>query len=385
MGLLSGVSSALGYDGTTAQGATIRIGKYTITGWERVSIRIGLEIMPWAAMLETSSWQPTTSGGSTISINEGDACSILIGKDQVLTGYVQSIAEDIGPEEHSLRIVATSKSVDAVECSALFSTYQMNNTTVLGIAQQVCQQAGIQVRSIGGAGETNIQQFSVILTETAYEVIERATRLAGCLFYDQPDGSIVLTPLGTKNVGCLTMGQNIERMSVLRSLSGRYSNVQAIIQNMAVLFTPPDDGNKQTQQMQAQTAPVQASANDSGVKRPRTLLIPVETGDADYAVARQRVQWEVARRYGRSQVVEITSDSWRDSNGDLWQPNTICTVSRPQTGFKKDLLIAEIEFVQGEGGTHANLVLMPPQAFKPQPLVLPLAQNEGVAAAIRNT
>lgn len=385
MSLLSDASTVLGYDSQTAQGVTIRIGQYIITGWERVSIRIGLEIMPWAAMLETSSWQPTATGGSDLSINEGDACSILIGNDQVLTGYVQSIAEDTGPEEHSLRIIATSKSVDTVECSALFSTYQMNNTTVLGIAQQVCQQAGIQVRSIGGAGETNIQQFSVILTETAYEVIERATRLAGCLFYDQPDGSIVLAPLGTKNVGCLTMGQNIERMSVLRSLSGRYSNVQAIIQNMAVLFTPPDDANKQTQQMQAQTAPVQASANDSGVKRPRTLLIPVETGDADYAVARQRVQWEVARRYGRSQVVEITSDSWRDSNGDLWQPNTICTVSRPQTGFKKDLLIAEIEFVQGEGGTHANLVLMPPQAFKPQPLVLPLAQNEGVAAAIRNT
>lgn len=153
---------------------------------------------------------------------------------------------------------------------------------------------------------------------------------------------------------------------------------------MAVLFSPPEDGNKQTQQMQAQTAPVQASANDSGVKRSRTLLIPIELGDKDNVIARQRVQWEVARRYGRSQVVEITSDSWRDSNGHLWQPNTLCTVSRPQTGFKKELLIAEIEFVQGEGGTHANLVLMPPQAFKPEPLLLPMAQKEGVVATTGN-
>ena len=165
----------------------------------------------------------------------------------------------------------------------------------------------------------------------------------------------------------------------------RYRTGPANIQKMGVLFTPPEDGNKQTQQMQAQTAPAQASAKDSGVKRSRTLLIPVETGDADYAVARQRVQWEVARRYGRSQVTEVTTDSWRDSNGHLWQPNTLCTISRPQTGFKAVLLIAEIEFVQGDMGTHANLVLMPPQAFKPQPLVLPLAQSEGVAAATRNS
>ena len=385
MSIISTLSHALGYDGTTAESATIYVGGFSITGWERISIRIGVEIMPWAAMFETTKWQPTTTDGYTISINPGDSCRIQIGTDPVLTGYVQSISEEVGPDEHILRVVVTSKSIDATECSAEFSTYQMNNTTVLAIAQQVCKPFGITVNSVGGAGSTPIQQFSVILTETAYEVIERATRLAGCLFYDQPDGSILLAPVSTVSGGALVQGQNVERARFMRSMNGRFSSIQAILQTTAVLFEAPQDGNKQAQEMQALTAPGQASASDPGVTRHRPLLVPVETGDEGYKIAAQRVQWEVARRYGRSMPLELTCDSWRDSNGRLWQPNTLSATYLPRLGVTLTLLIAEVEFVQGMDGTHANIIAMPPEAFKPQPLVLPMAQYEGVAASTRNS
>ncbi|MFT9016407.1 MAG: phage baseplate assembly protein [Acetobacter sp.] len=385
MGIINALSQALGYDGTMADAATIYVGGFSISGWERVSIRVGVEIMPWAAMFETTKWQPTTTDGYTITINEEDSCRIQIGNDPVLTGYVQTVDEEVGPEEHSIRLVVTSRSIDATECSAEFSTYQMNNTTVLAIAQQVCKPFDITVKSLGGAGSTSIQQFSVILTETAYEVIERATRLAGCLFYDQPDGSILLAPIGTAVAGALVLGRNVERARFMRSMNGRYSKIQAILQTTAVLFEAPKDGNKQAQEMQALTAPSQASATDPGVTRYRPMLVPVETGDANYAVAAQRVQWEVARRYGRSRPVELVCDSWRDSNGRLWQPNTLAPIDLGKLGLSERWLIAEVEFVQGADGTHANIVAMPAEAFKPQPLVLPMAQNEGVAAATRNS
>ncbi|MFT8597713.1 phage baseplate assembly protein [Acetobacter orientalis] len=387
MSIFDNASQVLGYSNKASPGVTIIVGSYKITGWQRVSVRMGIEIMPWTAMLETSLWQPDMPNGAAntnLKIKEGDECYVILGSETVLTGYVQTITEEIEPENHILRVVIVSKSVDLVECSALFSTYQMNQTTVLGIAEQVCKESGVFVWSAGNAGNTKIQQFSVILTETAYEVIERATRLAGCLFYDQPNGTILLSPLGTEHVGTLTVGKSIERLTIMRSQVGRFSKIQAIIQNMAVLFSPPEDGDRQAQQMQAQTAPVQASATDSGVKRSRTLLIPVENGDADYAVARQRVQWEVARRYGRSQVVEVTCGTWLNCHNKLLQPNTLVTVSNPKSGWKRDYLIAEIEFTQGEQGTRANLILMPPEAFKPEPLIVPIAQNEGVAAATRN-
>ncbi|MFS8367765.1 phage baseplate assembly protein [Acetobacter oryzifermentans] len=382
MSVLSTVSEFVGYDQTASNAVSITVNGNQISGWGRVSIRMGVDIMPWTAMLETTLYQPDT--GSSVDIPSGSACVLSIGGDKVLTGYVQSVSEELTSQEHVYRVVIASRSVDLVECSAEFSTYQMNNTTALGIAQQVCQPFGISVSAVGGAGDIQIQQFSVILTETAYEVIERVCRLAGCIFYDQPDGSIVLSPVGTTVAsGGVQQGVNMERLVSLSSLEGRFSNVQAIIQNPAILFTPPSDGDKLSQQMQAQTAPAEASASDPDVPRRRPLLIPVELGDADYSVARKRVQWEVARRYGRSQAIETTVSSWRDGSGTLWMPNTLIPLTRASRS-RNDLLLGELELVQGEDGTHANMVLMPSSAFVPEPLVLPVEQNEAIAAVSRD-
>nr|WP_051551792.1 hypothetical protein [Acetobacter persici] len=115
--------------------------------------------------------------------------------------------------------------------------------------------------------------------------------------------------------------------------------------------------------------------------RSRPLLIPVELGDADYAVAKQRVQWEVARRYGRSQVIDVVCDSWRDGSGKLWTPNTLVRIKRKSWQIGQIWLIAEVEFVRGEDGSRAQITLMPPEAFKPEPLLLPMQSNEAVAAA----
>lgn len=381
MDLLDNASEFLGYGQAQSNAASIVVNGLIISGWTHVEIHAGVEIMPWEAQLETTNHQPD---GPDLAIAAGDECQVLIGKTRILTGYIQTITSELSTSNHLLRIIVKSRSVDLVECSAEFSTYQMNNTTALGIIQQVCKPFGITVSAEGGEGRTTIQQFSVILTETAYEVIERVCRLAACIFHDMPDGSILLASVGSNHhASGLVQGQNVEHATSLDTMDGRYSSIQAIIQNPAVLFTPPEDGDKHAQQMLAQTAPVQASATDPAVTRHRPMLIPVETGDADYAVAKKRVQWEAARRYGRSQIVQVTVDSWCDSRGTLWSPNWLAHCEIPSLKIKRSLLISEVVLVQDEQGTHASITLMPPATFMPEPILVPLAQNEGVAAITR--
>ena len=76
MSVVSAAAQFLGYNNTAALGATIVVGGYKITGWERVSVRMGIEIMPSGAMLETSQWQPTmpVGGKQPLKITESDAC-----------------------------------------------------------------------------------------------------------------------------------------------------------------------------------------------------------------------------------------------------------------------------------------------------------------------
>ncbi|NHN83671.1 phage tail protein [Acetobacter musti] len=374
-GILAQISALLGYANPTEPQVFAVIGSQLVTGWTGATIRVGVEIMPWTADLSVTLWQP--EDGTTLTINEGDSAQVYVGTQLLITGYVVMAVETFSANSHDVRIQIASKSMDLVDCAAEFSTYQMNSTNALAIAQRVAQFAGIQIIPVDGAGNTDIQQFSVILTETAYEVIERLARLAGVLFYDRPDGNVTMSVVGSKRAnGGFLFGHNIERMTSVRSMAGRYSKITAIIQNTAMLFAEPGDSNY-VSQMDAISG--KATATDPGITRTRNLLIPIELGDANYQVAQQRVQWEVNRRWGRSRPVTLTCDSWFDDDSVLWAPNTIASVTG-KNGASVDQVIGEITFHKGSDGTRADIVLMPPDAYQPEPILLPAQSSEAVQA-----
>ncbi|WP_075632596.1 phage baseplate assembly protein [Novacetimonas hansenii] len=374
-GTLSAISDFLGWDNAPSDQVSIIVtGGGTsrqITNWTSAVLRLGVEIMPWTAALGMTAARASAAGADTI--NPGDTCQVYIGSDLVFTGYVITVIEDLGPEDHLIEVQIASKSVDLVECAAEFTTFQMNSTNVLAIARAVARRVNIDVISVNDAGNTDILAFSIIMTETAYEVIERLCRLAGVLFYDQPDGNICMSGVGTRRAASgFTVGRNIERAQIVRSLGGRYSSVIAINQNTVSLFTDPNV-NALESQMSALTVGIEAT--DPGVPRRRTMFIPVENGDENNKVCQQRAQWEVNRRYGRAYPVTLTADSWRDASGQLWLPNTRVPVTG-RNGIGPDMLIGELTLRQTvEDGTHADVVLMPPSAFSPEPLLNPVMKD----------
>jgi prophage tail gpP-like protein len=113
-------------------------------------------------------------------------------------------------------------------------------------------------------------------------------------------------------------------------------------------------------------------AKDSNCKRHRALFIISEGGGLGNDISEQRARWEIARRFGRSRVVKITTDSWRDAAGALWEPNTLVPVSLPRLKFESEkMLISEVTFLRNDySGTTAELTLMAPEAFTPQPINL---------------
>ncbi len=377
MSIVSQIKQILGVDAATSNEVTITVNQRLITGWTEVAVVMGLEIMPWTAELGLTSEDPQTS--LRMLIRPGDACQVMIGTQLVITGYVVTVVDAAAPGEHMLRVTVASKSTDLVECSALLSSYQMSSTNALAIARMVCERSGITVSTINDAGNASIQLFSVILSETGYQVIERVCRLAGVLFYDQPDGNIVFSGVGTKRAASgFQVGSNVENVVQVRSLAARYSRVIPVLQTTDVLQTAPT-ADRLADQMNSLT--VVDPAIDPRVSRDRPMLILIEAGDANYEIARRRAQWEVNRRYGRSQAITLTCDKWRDSAGKLWQPNAVVPFT-DHDGNTRDLVIGEITLRAGQDGTHADLVLMPPEAFQPEPLLAPTSNNELVQAVI---
>jgi prophage tail gpP-like protein len=113
-----------------------------------------------------------------------------------------------------------------------------------------------------------------------------------------------------------------------------------------------------------------------GEYRPRIIVSEQITPAYDQGIA--RANWEMARRIGRSQSVTIVADSWRDKNKKLWTPNWLAPISAPAADIDGDAvwIIGTVTLRKDMSGTHADLVLMPPKAFTPEPNPLTLMDNE---------
>ena len=378
-GIVNQVTDALGWTSTPSDEVSIVAGGLQISGWESVVIRMSAEVMPWTFELEATEWDPATA--ADVTIEEGAPCQIMVGADLVITGYVVTVLRSIGPNEHTVRVTGASKSIDLVECSAIFNTFQINNTDALTLANKLAQPFGIRaVAPVPLTQAAPIPQFDVILTETPYEIIERVCRFAAVLVYDDTNGNILLSQAGsTLAWSGFSMPGNVETASCSFSMAGRFSKISAVRQTTDTLYLSPDEQN-----LGGQVALVTSVGplSDPGVPRYRPLIIPAEMGDEGNKVTQQRVQWEINRRWGRAYRIELTCDSWRDARGVLWGVNTLAPVSLPALKCTPSdpWLIGEVVLRKDGEGTHADIVLMPPEAFQPEPVLLnPLANDVGQA------
>lgn len=329
-----------------------------VSGWTRIRLTRGIERLPSDFDIEMTDLFPGDL--DSLSVIPGSTCRVTLGGDTVITGYVDRVAPSFKGNQHSIRVTGRGKCEDLVDCSAEWEGGQISGSNALQIAQKLAAPYGITVTSDGNDGPS-IPQINLMIGESPFEVIERIARYAGLLAYDLPDGNLRLARAGINvHSSGFAQGENVEEAVYEWGADLRYSEISAFLLTMQTLG---DAG--------ANLTPL-ATAMDATVDRHRKLYIVSEQVQAGRDIASQRVQWENSRRAGRSQVVHIVTDSWRDGDSALWTPNTQVPVTLPFLKIPEGtfMLVSEVTYTLDERGTHAALVLMPVEAFEPEPTIL---------------
>jgi prophage tail gpP-like protein len=139
----------------------------------------------------------------------------------------------------------------------------------------------------------------------------------------------------------------------------RYSEYRVMIQSME----RSDD--------QGPGGDILATAKDPNVPRTRIMALVSESGFGGQQVGIARGQWEAATRAGRGKQLKVTTDTWRDSAGALYEPNTLIEVDIPALKITAQTwIIGEVTYRKDETGTHCDLTIMPPDAFEVEPILL---------------
>ncbi len=349
---------------------TVIINGKSYGGWQAVRVSRGAERVP--ASFDISATERYPGQLSQVAIEAGNPCQIKIGADLVLTGYVDRVAPTLSPTSHDLRIQGRSKLEDIVDCSVTsqhIAGMQYVGGSLVDLATKICSPFDIPVRSLTGdqvmmllPGGLGPAPINVILGETGYEVIERVARYVQVLVYEDVDGTLLLARAGAGGAmgSGFSQGVNVQSASGVTSMDQRYSDYLPAILSYQLFDQGP--------------GPALGDFKDAGVPRYRPLYVVSEQFGYGQSMAVLRAKWEMARRYGRSQAVRLVTDSWRDTNGKRWTPNnTVPTLSIPALKLAptKPWVIAEVTYSRdAEGGTTAELELMPPEAFTQEPIIL---------------
>jgi len=329
-------------------------------GWTDVRITRGIERCPSDFQLGMTELYPGEA--DAMVIKPGQACVVKIGRDVVITGYVDRVMPRISGRQHSIVVLGRGKCEDLVDCAAEWKGGQIVGSSVLEIARKLAEPYGIEVETDVEPGEP-IPQFNLMRGETPFEIIERLCRFRQLLAYDTPDGNLLLTRSASKRgASGFKEGINVQDAWASWGMDQRYSLYRAYLQSVDTLADLGLGGD------------LLGDYEDRGVPRRRVRIIVAESsgGGLGVDVARDRAQWEASRRWGRSAEVRLTTDAWRDKSGALYLPNTIVPVDLPSLKISGKLwAISEVTYKKSGGsGTTCELVMMPPEAFLPQPFLL---------------
>jgi prophage tail gpP-like protein len=344
---------------------SLTVGNQTVTGWQRVSVTRPLAAIPASFSIEATERYPNAAD---IDLKPGQPCTVKIGADLVLTGYVDRYTSSISASQHTIRVEGRSKSEDLVDCSALVAGtsagsasqegLQVLNGSTLDIVRKLAAPYHVDVQSTAGDG-IQVPQFNINLGETVWEIIDRITRYSEMIVYDMPDGSIMLAKVGTEAMGSgFKVGDNVETADVMFSMDQRYSEYEGHLISMMALGT--DAG--------VNMPGVGEIVRDDEVPRFRKLYVISEQFVLGTPLAGKRAIWEKNRRWGQSFNFTVTCDAWRDTAGKLWSPNMLAPIEAPQLKLAhRDWLIGTVTYLRDESGQHAHLGLWPPEAFSVEP------------------
>ncbi|HFI5643795.1 TPA: phage baseplate assembly protein [Raoultella planticola] len=339
---------------------SLNVGGKIIEGWDSVRVTRGIERFPSDFDLGLMDYFP--GSGEKQLVEEGMPCTVKIGNDLIVTGYVDDWAPAISRSRHEVRATGRSKCADLVDCSAEWPNNVINSSNALEIATRLASYYGISVTT-NVDDLVKVPQFTLNWGESPQEIIERVCRWSALLYYDQPDGNLRLTRVSARRAASgVAEGVNIEQAYYRRSMADRFSDYVGVSMSISPIagFSPDT----------AYDSVTLATARDpeAADMRYRKRIIIVESTLMASQQAQRAIDWEMNRRYGRSRQLTVTIDSWRDKAGALWEPNTLIPVHIPTLQLPDtEMLIAEVTYIRDGDGTHARLYLMPPDAFAIQP------------------
>jgi len=309
-------------------------------GWSRVDIHRSIYTAAGAFDLTLSPvWEQMPLD---FALYPGESCTLKIGSETVITGFIDCVRQKLDHSQHILDVSGRDQTADIVDCSSLRQSRVWNPVPLETIADELLKPFGIPFIHPKNTGSV-FPSWS-IQEESVFDNLSRAASLRGFLLLSDGKGNLVATRPRTNQVSIFIH----EKSGVLsceqtEDFKNRFSKYVTRGLNYG-----PTEGKEEN--LRFKIPPVV----DSSIKRYRPILIS-QDGEIREQVAKDRLAWEARVRRAKSNQVDITLTSWKDSLGKLWDINQLVSLSFPGIHVSGKYLITSVHFTLDSSGTKTNL------------------------------
>lgn len=334
-----------------AENVTLTVDGVAFSGWKSATVLRSIENIAGGFELTVTERWPGQQ--EAFAIPTGASCTVALGGDVVITGYVDETEPSYDADRHGVTVRGRDAAGDLVDCAAIHASGEWNDRLLDAIVRDIARPFGIPVRAETDLGKP-FKKFAIQPGETAFEAIERACTHRAVLPVSDGAGAVVLTRAGAAGAATrLVFGENILAARGHNSDRDRHSEYIVIGQQPGNDFVYGE----------AAAAP-EGRAIDPAVTRYRPLIVHADAS-VDFAAAADRAIWESVVRAGRARRALVTVQGWRDGDGALWRPNTRVSVADPWLAIDQKLLIATVAHtLSDDGGARTELTVTRPAAFE---------------------
>lgn len=326
---------------------TLFVGKTIFEGWEDLSVTRELNAAASDFQLQlVDKWRVDQEPWR---VQPGDAVHIHVGKQSLLTGYVDKMEASVSANQRSVSVMGRSKTGDIVDCSA--DAAGLTGLNIQEVATKLCSPFGVKVVMRGQPG-SSFDTVQIQQGETVFAVIDRLARQRKLLVYPSYDGNLVFEAEGTRKARAeLRQGVNVLNGTARFDNSNRHSTYIVKGQNIGWV-----------ESVEEKTSGPSGEASDAGVARYRPLIVMAE-GTVDDGSSEDRAAYEAGVRRAKSLEVEVQVQGWFQPDGSLWEINERIFVDIGFLGVRRQMLVKKVTFSKNGSGTTATLTLILAGAF----------------------
>lgn len=322
-----------------------------LTGWESMSVERALGAIAAQFTVAVADRNP-------YPVRPGQECTLRVAGQVLVTGHVDQLSlSGSARGGRSFQVSGRDRTADLVDCSVLEDPGEWADITLVDLVTALASPFNVPVRSQLTEELAEFFLFRRQPGETAWSAIERACRLRGVLAYSSGDGELLLDlPASSSAAGQLVEGNNLLEWTLEVDHSDRFRDYYV-------------RGQSTDEFAGELAAEVAGQATDPGIDRFRPLLVLAE-GALTFEDALDRAAWEATVRASRAARITCRTQGVRQlAGGPLWAVNQLVPVRIDTAAVNRRLLLEHVTFKRDGGGTTSELVLVRPDAYRPQPVV----------------